>query len=247
MAAHVRTFATVHRLCRAGFPVTEFIADLWQENVESRSDYGRPGSLHARGQGTADRRRLQEPEFANTYRMVRKAVDAFYKGDRGEDRLVHGGTRGLPDYDDMAAHASGVVTPVSTNYRGYDVYELPPNGQGIVALQMLNILEGFDIRAMGYGSTEYLHTLIEAKKRAYEDRAKYYADTDFYNFPVDLAGIEGICRGRRALIDPGKAADTYPAGDAKLEHGDTIYLTVADADGNMVSLIQSNYGDLGPV
>ena len=125
------------------------------------------------------------------------------------------------------------------------MYDLPPNGQGIVALQMLNILEGYDLRSMGYGSTEYLHTLIEAKKLAYEDRAKYYADPDFYNFPVDWLVSKEYAAERRAQIDPEKAAETYPAGDAVLENGDTIYLTVADADGNMISLIQSNYGDLG--
>jgi gamma-glutamyltranspeptidase/glutathione hydrolase len=152
---------------------------------------------------------------------------------------------GFLAYDDLVDHRSEWVTPVSTNYRGYDVYELPPNGQGIVALQMLNILEGYDIRSMGFGSTQYLHTLIETKKVAYEDRARYYADPDFYNPPIDMLLSKEYAASRRDLISDEKAAKSYPAGDAKLEAGDTIYLSVADRDGNMVSFIQSNYGDIG--
>jgi gamma-glutamyltranspeptidase/glutathione hydrolase len=130
------------------------------------------------------------------------------------------------------------------NYRGYDVYELPPNNQGIVALQMLNILEGYDLRSMGFGSADYLHTLIETKKVTYEDRAKYYADPDFYEPPIATLISKDYATERRALIGPDKAAMSYSAGDM-LRDGDTIYLTVADKDGNMVSFIQSNYGDIG--
>jgi gamma-glutamyltranspeptidase/glutathione hydrolase len=137
------------------------------------------------------------------------------------------------------------VTPVSSNYRGWDVFELPPNGQGIAALQILNILEGFDIGSMGFGSAEYVHTLVEAKKLAYEDRARFYADPDFADAPVAELISKPYAASRRALIDPMAAASSYPAGDAALESGDTIYLTVADAEGNMVSLIQSNYRGMG--
>ena len=231
-----------------GFPVTEFIADLWQENIESRKHF--PGvkevfTLGGDAPKTGDV--FKNPNLAKTYRMIAEGGrDAFYKGEiaeKIESFMIEQG--GFLTYRDMAAHTSEWVEPVATNYRGYDVYELPPNGQGIVALQMLNILEGYDLRRMGYGSAEYLHTLIEAKKLAYEDRAKYYADPDFYNFPVDRLVSKEYAAERRAKIDPEKAAETYPAGDAVLENGDTIYLTVADADGNMISLIQSNYGDLG--
>jgi gamma-glutamyltranspeptidase/glutathione hydrolase len=151
---------------------------------------------------------------------------------------------GYLSYEDMAAHRSEWVDPVSVNYRGYDVYELPPNGHGIVALQMLNILEGYDLRKMGFGSADYLHLLIEAKKLAYEDRAQYYADPDFYEPPIARLIAKDYATERRALIDPQKAASKYTAGDM-LDDGDTIYLTVADKDGNMVSFIQSNYGDIG--
>ena len=231
-----------------GFPVTEFIADLWQENVESRQEF--PGVKEVYmpdGKAPQTGDVFRNPNLANTYRMIAAGGrDAFYKGDIAKKIDAYMAEQGgFLTYDDMAAHTSEWVEPLSTNYRGYDVYELPPNGQGIVALQMLNILEGYDLRDMGFGTAEYLHTLIEAKKLAYEDRAKYYADPDFYNFPAETLLSKEYANQRRELIDPEKAADTYPAGDAVLENGDTIYLTVADADGNMVSLIQSNYGDLG--
>ncbi|MGI9263107.1 MAG: gamma-glutamyltransferase family protein, partial [Woeseiaceae bacterium] len=231
-----------------GFPVTEFIADLWQENVTSREEYPGVKEVFMPG-GDAPKTGdvFRNPSLANTYRLIAEGGrDAFYKGeiaDKIDSYMAEQG--GFLTADDMAAHTSEWVTPVSTNYRGYDIYELPPNGQGIVALQMLNILEGYDLRAMGFGSVEYLHTLIEAKKVAYEDRAKYYADPDFYNFPVDTLLSKDYATERRALISSSQAAKTYPAGDAVLEKGDTIYLTVADSEGNMVSLIQSNYGDLG--
>jgi gamma-glutamyltranspeptidase/glutathione hydrolase len=236
------------RYAEEGFPVTEFIAHLWQQNVESRKEYPGVQAVFMPG-GEAPRTGdvFRNPALANTYRMIAEGGrDAFYHGEIARQIDAYMAEQGgYLTADDLAAHTSEWVSPVSANYRGYDVYELPPNGQGIVALQMLNILEGFDIRGMGFGSREYLHTLIEAKKLAYEDRARYYADPDFYNFPVDRLLSDAYATERRGLIDPEKAAQTYPAGDAVLENGDTIYLTVADSDGNIVSLIQSNYGDLG--
>jgi gamma-glutamyltranspeptidase/glutathione hydrolase len=231
-----------------GFPVTQFIADLWQENVGSREDYPGVREIYMPG-GKAPQTGdvFKNPNLASTYRMITEGGrDVFYKGRIAEVIDAYMAEQGgFLTYEDMAAHTSEWVTPLSTNYRGYDVYELPPNGQGIVALQMLNILEGYDLRSMGFGSVQYLHTLIEAKKVAYEDRAKFYADPDFYNVPLDMLLSKDYAAKRRALISDSKAADSYPPGDPKLEYGDTIYLTVADADGNMVSLIQSNYGDLG--
>jgi gamma-glutamyltranspeptidase/glutathione hydrolase len=236
------------RYAEEGFPVTEFIAHLWQQNVESRKEYPGVREVFMPG-GEAPRTGdvFRNPALANSYRMIAEGGrDAFYRGEiAGQIDAYMAEQGGYLTADDLAAHTSEWVSPVSANYRGYDVYELPPNGQGIVALQMLNILEGFDIRGMGFGSREYLHTLIEAKKLAYEDRARYYADPDFYNFPVDRLLSDAYAGERRSLIDPEKAAQSYPAGDAVLENGDTIYLTVADSDGNIVSLIQSNYGDLG--
>jgi gamma-glutamyltranspeptidase/glutathione hydrolase len=137
------------------------------------------------------------------------------------------------------------VTPVSTNYRGWDVYELPPNGQGIAALQILNILEGFDIQSMGFGSAEYVHTFVEAKKLAFADRARYYADMSFADVPVATLISKEYARERRKLLSAERSAAAVPAGDLQLEQGDTVYLTTADRDGNMVSLIQSNYCGMG--
>jgi len=231
-----------------GFPVTQFIANLWAENVESRKEFAGVREIYMPG-GAAPKTGdvFRNPNLANTYKNIAEGGrDAFYKGDiakRIDAYMAEQG--GFLTYDDLAKHTSEWVTPLATNDRGYDVYELPPNGQGIIALQMLNILEGYDIRSMGYGSTQYLHTLIEAKKVAYEDGAKFYADPDFYNAPIDMLLSKEYAGERRKLIADDKAATAYPPGDARLETGDTIYLTVADSDGNMISLIQSNYGDLG--
>ena len=196
------------RYAEEGFPVTEFIADLWQENVESRKDF--PGVKEVFMPGGAAPKTgdvFRNPSLANTYRMIAEGGrDAFYKGDIARSIDAYMAEQGgFLTYEDMAAHTSEWVEPVSASYRGYDVFELPPNGQGIVALQMLNILEGFDIRSMGFGSTEYLHTLIEAKKLAYEDRARYYADPDFYNFPVDTLVSKEYAAERRA--QSGNTAD----------------------------------------
>jgi gamma-glutamyltranspeptidase/glutathione hydrolase len=134
------------------------------------------------------------------------------------------------------------VEPVSTNYKGYEVWELPPNGQGIAALQILNLLEQFDVEDMGFGSQQYVHTFVEAKKLAFEDRAKYYADPAFNKIPVDWLISKKYAQQRRKLIDNNKVAKRIDAG---LNEGDTVYLTTADKDGNMVSLIQSNYRGMG--
>jgi gamma-glutamyltranspeptidase/glutathione hydrolase len=231
-----------------GFPVSEVIADGWASGTKSRKEFAGFQEIYMPG-GAAPKTGdiFKNPNLANTYRMIAEGGrDAFYKGDIAKTIDAYMAEQGgFIAYDDLAEHKSEWVTPLSTNYRGYDVYELPPNGQGVVALQMLNILEGYDLRSMGFGSKEYLHTLIEAKKVAYEDRAKYYADPEFYNAPLDALLSKEYAAERRKLIADEKAATTYPPGDAKLETGDTIYMTVADKDGNMISLIQSNYGGLG--
>jgi len=231
-----------------GFPVSELIADQWQEGIGSRQKFPGVEEIYMPG-GTAPKTGdvFKNPNLANSYRLIAEGGrDVFYKGEiasKIDSYMAEQG--GFLTAEDLEAHTSEWVTPLSTNYRGYDVFELPPNGQGIVALQMLNILEGYDLRAMGFGSTEYLHALIETKKVAYEDRAKYYADPDFYDAPLDMLLSREYADSRRELISQSVAAQSYPAGDAVLEKGDTIYLTVADSDGNMVSLIQSNYGGLG--
>ncbi len=137
------------------------------------------------------------------------------------------------------------MDPVSVAYRGYDVWELPPNGQGIATLEMLQILSDFDLRGSGFGSPDHLHWLIEAKKLAFEDRARFYSDPAFFKSPVKELISPAYAEKRRALIDPQKAAEAAPPGNPALNRGDTVYLTVADKDHNMVSLIQSNYRGFG--
>ena len=235
------------RYAREGFPVTEVIAYYLTTNRDRIGHYpGFADTFMPNGDVPKKGEVFRNPRLANTYEAIaEKGRDEFYKGDiaRAIDTYM-AEQGGLLTYEDMAAHTSEWVTPVSTNYRGWDVFELPPNGQGIAALQILNVLEGYDIAAMGFGSADYIHTLVEAKKLAFEDRAKYYVDMDFADVPVDWLISKEYAAERRELIGA-KASQSLPAGERKLEEGDTIYLTVADVDGNMVSLIQSNYRGMG--
>jgi len=231
-----------------GFPVSEVIAHYLKSNEKRIGAYpGFAETFMPDGHVPKKGEMFRNPRLARTYEAIaEKGRDEFYKGAIAKKIDAYMAEQGgLLTYEDLAAHESEWVTPVATNYRGWDVYELPPNGQGIAALQILNILEGFDVAAMGFGSVEYLHTLVEAKKLAFEDRARYYADMNFVNVPVTQLISKDYADERRKLISPTKAAKEVPAGDARLEQGDTIYLTVADKDGNMVSLIQSNYRGMG--
>lgn len=227
---------------RKGFPVSEVIAYEMSTSTARRQNLPGFAETYMPG-GSAPRKGqvFKNPDLGNTYEKIATGGrDAFYKGDIAKtiDQYMkkHGG---MLRYEDMASHTSNWVEPISTNYRGYDVWELPPNGQGTAALQMLNILEPYDIRSMGFGSAEYLHVLTEAKKLAYEDRAKFYADPEFNQLPTEELISKEYAAERRKLISMDEAADAYPAGE--IESGNTTYLTVADKDGNMVSLIQSIY------
>ncbi|MDX1481137.1 MAG: gamma-glutamyltransferase, partial [Woeseiaceae bacterium] len=236
------------RYAEEGFPVSEVIAWAWGRNAETRAEFpGFTETFLPDGQAPKKGELFKNPALARTYRLIADdGRDAFYKGEVAEklgEYMTSNG--GFLTYDDMAKHESEWVDPVSSSYRGHDVYELPPNTQGIAALQLLNILEGFDLAAMGYGSPEYVHTFVEAKKIVYEDRARFYADMAFADVPVEKLISKEYAAERRKLIDPNRAADAYEHGAEMLEHGDTIYLTVADSDGNMISLIQSNYGGMG--
>lgn len=229
-----------------GFPVSEVIAYEMVSNYESVQD--QPGFAETympKGRPPMKGEVFVNKDLAATYSLIAKeGRDAFYKGSIAKtidsNMKKHGG---FLRYEDLASHTSNWVEPVSVNYRGYDVWELPPNGQGTAALQILNILEGFDIKGMGFGSTKYLHVLTEAKKLAYEDRAKFYADPEFNKIQLETLLSDAYAEQRRKLINMDKAADTYPAGDMEIETGNTTYLTVADKDGNMVSLIQSIYSE----
>jgi len=190
---------------------------------------------------------FRNPDLAKTYRyLAEHGRDGFYRGKIAK-RIVNY-VREMGGYismDDMSSHRSTWVDPVSTNYRGYDVFQLPPNGQGMAVLQMLNILEGFDIASMGSGSAEYWHAFIEAKKLTYEDLAKYYSDPSFSSTPTDWLLSKDYAQARREMIDMQSAAKNVTPGLRSLSEGDTTYVTVGDSSGMMVSLIQSNYGLMG--
>jgi gamma-glutamyltranspeptidase/glutathione hydrolase len=230
---------------RNGFPVTEIIAAYWQSGESLKDQPGFAEILLPAGEAPDKGEVFKNEALARTLETIAKdGRAAFYEGSVAaeiESFLTNHG--GFLKAADLASHTSEWVEPVSTNYRGYDVWELPPNGQGIAALQMLNILEAYDLKSMGFGSAAYLHLLIEAKKLAFEDRAKYYADPAFNKIPVKQLISKEYAAQRRKLIDPAKAAARFEPGTP--EQGDTIYLTVADKDGNMVSLIQSLYWEFG--
>jgi gamma-glutamyltranspeptidase/glutathione hydrolase len=239
------------RYAEEGFPVTDLIAYYWA--FGPRLYKGLPGAfletytLDGKGRTPAKGDIFKNPDLAKTLRLIgEKGRDVFYKGEIADkiDNFMRA-NGGFLRKADFEKHTSTWVDPVSTNYRGYDVFELPPNGQGIAALQMLNILEGFDLHAMGRNSPETLHTMIEAKKIAWADRAKFYADPAFSRIP--LAGLlsKKYAAERRKLIDPNHAAKQVDAGNPALDQGDTIYMCTADDEGNMVSLIQSNYRGMG--
>ncbi|WP_026210158.1 gamma-glutamyltransferase [Flexithrix dorotheae] len=231
---------------RNGFPVTELIGFYLTLSSQRFKDYPNFSETYMpNGEPLKKGDVFKNPFLANTLEKIAKGGrDAFYKGEIAKTigEFIQE-QEGLLTAKDLANHTSEWVEPVSSNYRGYDVWELPPNGQGIAALQILNIMEGYDVKSMGFGSVEYIHHFIEAKKLAFEDRAKYYADPAFNKLPVDQLISEAYADERRKLINPERAARTYDAG--KLEQGNTIYMTVADKFGNMVSLIQSNYRGMG--
>ncbi|MGJ8662381.1 MAG: gamma-glutamyltransferase [Marinicella sp.] len=231
-----------------GFPVTQLIAYYWNRSVPLLSKYpGFTEQYTLNGQAPKEGEIWRNQGLADTLKAISKGGrDAFYKGEIahtiGSYMQANGG---FLSYADMAAHQGNWVEPVSTNYRGYDVWELPPNGQGIAALQILNIMELHDLSKMQLDSADYVHLFTEAKKVVFEDRAKYYADPEFNQLPVQQLISKSYASQRAKLIDESRAAKNYPAGETALDHGDTIYLTTADSEGNMVSLIQSNYRGMG--
>ena len=231
---------------RDGFPVTEVIAYYLKKGTEVLKEYPNIKEVYMPNGRTPSKGEIfKNPLLASTLeKIVKGGRYEFYKGSIARDIAAFMKKQGgFLSYDDMYRHHSEWVEPVNTTYRGYEVWELPPNGQGIAALQMLNILEGFDIAAIGFGSSEYIHVFTEAKKLAFEDRAKYYADPFFSKTPVTQLLSKKYAAERRKLINREKAGKIYDPG--KIEAGNTIYLTVADRYGNMVSLIQSNYRGMG--
>jgi gamma-glutamyltranspeptidase/glutathione hydrolase len=238
-----------------GFPVTQLIAEYWKGNMaafeknkamieeldNARATYLIDGHTPAEGEI------FKNPDLARTLTLIAQGGrDAFYEGEIAHTidayfKRIGGDLR----YEDFAAHRGEWVKPASVNYRGYDVYELPPNGQGVAVLQMLQILKGYDLAKMGAGSADTLTAMLEAKRLAYEDLAKYYADPAFVKIPLKGLISDAYADQRRKLIHLDRANPDFGPGDPQLFNGDTIYLTTADSDGMMVSLIQSNYRGMG--
>ncbi len=235
------------RYAREGAPVSELVAYYWNRSVPLLAKF--PGfveqmTLDGRAPRTGEIWR--NPGLAALLEAIGKeGRRAFYAGPVAETIARYMAEQdGFLTAADLAAHRSDWVDPVSVTYRGYEVWELPPPGQGIAALQMLNILEGYDLKAMGFGSVEHVHAFVEAKKLAFEDRAHFYADPDFVRVPVARLLSKEYAAERRARIGE-RAARSQPPGNPAIDEGDTVYLAAADASGMMVSLIQSNYRGMG--
>jgi gamma-glutamyltranspeptidase/glutathione hydrolase len=242
------------RYAKEGFAVTEVDAALWADALAEFEAAGLPDSmldeLHRTyqidGKPPVAGQIFRNPDLAASYeRMGSGGRESFYRGETARQIVASvTATGGFIKSDDLAQHKGKWVTPVSVDYQGYDVYELPPNGQGIAALQILNILEAYPLAEMGRDNADFWHLMIEAKKLAYEDRAKFYSDPDFSDVPIEGLLSKDYATERRKLIDMQHAALAMPAG-APPSHGDTTYLAVADDDGMMVSFIQSNYWEFG--
>lgn len=237
------------RYAREGFAVTEIIAAGWKSGeTVFRDQPGFADVFLVDGKAPRKGDLFRNPALANTLeRIAERGRDEFYRGEMAT--VIAGFVQqhgGFLSTEDLAAHRSEWIQPVSVNYRGYDIWELPPNGQGIAALQMLNLLEPWDLRGAGFGSRQHAHLFVEAKKLAFEDRARLYADPAFARVPVERLISKEYAAERSRLMNAERAALSHPPGlPHAVDEGDTIYLTVADSDRNMVSLIQSNYRGFG--
>lgn len=237
------------RLADEGFAVSPVIAGFWNSAAPRLLNY--PDSaqtfLLAGTKAPALGQVFRNPNLARTYRtLARDGLSSYYSGPIAEQIVQfsqkHGGFFSKQDF---LQHKNDWVPLISTTYRDYQVWQIPPNGQGLAVLQMLNILSQFDIASMGWGSAQYSHLLIEAKKLAYADRARYYADMSFENVPVAELNSPEYAKSQAARIDTSLAARNVAAGDIKLRQGDTVYLCVVDEDRNCCSLIQSNFHGFG--
>jgi gamma-glutamyltranspeptidase/glutathione hydrolase len=231
-----------------GFPVSQVIAYAMAEGHKTLGGF--PGFLETYAiDGRAPRAGevFRNPRLARSLALVAEGGrDAFYRGEIA--RKIEAGMAacgGFLGREDLAAHTSDWVEPVSVDYRGFDVWAIPGNGQGLATLQMLNILEGYDFAAVPFGSARHAHLFTEAKKLVFEDRARFYGDPAFTGIPVAGLLSKAYAADRRALIDPLRAAARLEAGNPALRDGDTVYLTTGDRDGNLVSLIQSNFRGIG--
>ena len=232
---------------RDGFPVSEIIARSWAGAAEALAEWPTSAAAYLpNGRAPEPGDVFKNPGLAATYQAIAQGGrDAFYRGEVARKIVAfseaNGGYFTMRDFED---HSSVWVEPVSTNYRGYDVWEIPPNSSGIIALMMLNILEGFDIASMGHNTVETLHVITEAKKLAFADRDKYVADADANPLPTQELISKAYAETRRALIDPDRASESVSAGNP-YDNSETVYLTVVDKDRNAISLIESIFGGFG--
>ena len=236
------------RYAREGHPVPAVIAEAWAISVRRYGEFeGFKAQFTIDGRAPGKGEIWKNPNLARTLeRIGREGRDAFYRGEIPEVVERYMKTQGgFLAASDFAAHRGEWVDPVSINYRGVDVWQIPPNGQGIAGLQILKMMEGFDLAGMSPTDPRYVHLFVEAKKLAFEDRARWYADPAFFRSPVADLLSERYAAERRKLIDPERAQLTVAPGNPVLDTGDTIYLATADKDGMMVSLIQSNYRGMG--
>jgi len=231
-----------------GFPVSPVIASMWHQPADLLADDpGAAATYLPGGRAPACGEVFRNPDLARVLRLIAEGgKEAFYRGEIAE--AIVSTSQKLGGYfamEDLADHASSWVEPISVPYRGVNVWELPPNTQGIAVLEMLRILEGFDLAEVGHNNVETLHLMIEAKKLAYEDRARFYADPDFYDVPLDVLLSAEHAAKQRQRIDVERATFEFPPQDPRLRRGDTVYLTVVGGDRNAVSLIQSIYYGFG--
>ena len=232
---------------RDGFPVSEIIQRQWAASERSLAEWPTSAATYLpNGRPPAVGDVFKNPGLVRTYEAIaRGGRDAFYRGEIARTIVSfsesNGGYFTMPDFED---HSSVWVEPVTSSYRGYDVWEIPPNSSGIVALMMLNILEGYDIASLGHNSAETIHLITEAKKLAFADRDRYVADADANMLPVAELISKDYAARRRALIDQMRASGTVRAGDPT-DNAETVYLTVVDKDRNAVSLIESIFGGFG--
>ncbi|MBS4058582.1 MAG: gamma-glutamyltransferase [Bacteroidales bacterium] len=231
---------------REGFPVSESVAYYWEESAEKYIPFPNFNETFTiDGKTPVKGERFKNPRLANTYEMLtEEGFRSFYEGTIADQIVAFVNSQGgFLSKADFEGHKSEWVNPISTNYRGYDVWELPPNGQGIAVLEMLNMIEAYDINAMGFGSKDHLHLFVETKKLAFEDRSKYYNDPMFSFVDTEKLTSKAYAKELMQSFNPDKASVNYPSGN--IESGNTIYLSIADADGNIVSLVQSNYKGMG--
>ena len=232
---------------RDGFPVTPIIAAQWaNETAFLQRDSAAAATFLPGGHAPKAGEWFRNPDYARTLQDVAAhGIGTFYGGALGQRIATHlQALGGFITLDDLRGNAPTWVTPISVPFRGYRVWELPPNNQGIAALEMLRILEPYDLKAMGHNSATYLHHLIEAKKLAYADLDRFVGDADHLDMPADRMLTDEFIAERRGHLDPSHAQPRVDPGPLRTR-SETIYLTVADAEGNMVSFINSNYDYFG--